>query len=381
MPDYSPYPEIRGVRRLARLLTFLTVMLLVVLGLYAWPLVRNRIWGPNADARAITPRGDLADVEKTTIGLFKKASPSVAFITTDTRRVNPFNRRVQDVPQGAGSGFLWSREGIVVTNFHVIQNASAAHVILYDQSTYDAQIVGADPDHDLAVLRIMPGIGVELAPIPVGTSADLEVGQSVFAIGNPFGLDQSLTTGVISALKRTIKGVNGNPIDDVIQTDAAINPGNSGGPLLDSAGRLIGMNTEIYSESGVWSGIGFAVPVDMINRIVPQIIKTGHATRAKLGVQFDDALSQRLLGRRQIQGLAIGEVLPDSPAARAGLVGLTPGGRGGYMLGDVITAINDKAIHSSGDLFTAMDRVAPGDNVSVTILRNGASQTLKIQAE
>jgi S1-C subfamily serine protease len=361
----------------------LTALLVVVLILYFWPLLRNWYSGPSAMQRPITPRGELAGMEQTTVAIFKSASPSVAFITTDMQRINRYTQRQQEVPLGAGSGFVWDDHGIIVTNYHVIQNASAAHVILYDQTTYDAELVGADPDHDLAVLRITPPLGVSLAAIPVGTSSDLQVGQSVFAIGNPYGFDQSLTTGVISALKRTITGANRSPIDGVIQTDAAINPGNSGGPLLDSAGRLIGMNTAIYSNNGSWSGIGFAIPVDTINRIVPQIIKTGKAVRARLGIQPDDsAFSINNTRRRNIQGVAIRDVLPDSPAAKAGITGMTENIRNGnFQLGDVLVAINDKPIKVAQDYTLAMDHITPGETVTVTIWRNGQTLKLEMKAE
>jgi S1-C subfamily serine protease len=330
----------------------LTALLVVVLILYFWPLLRNWYSGPSAMQRPITPRGELAGMEQTTVAIFKSASPSVAFITTDMQRINRYTQRQQEVPLGAGSGFVWDDHGIIVTNYHVIQNASAAHVILYDQTTYDAELVGADPDHDLAVLRITPPLGVSLAAIPVGTSSDLQVGQSVFAIG-------------------------------VIQTDAAINPGNSGGPLLDSAGRLIGMNTAIYSNNGSWSGIGFAIPVDTINRIVPQIIKTGKAVRARLGIQPDDsAFSINNTRRRNIQGVAIRDVLPDSPAAKAGITGMTENIRNGnFQLGDVLVAINDKPIKVAQDYTLAMDHITPGETVTVTIWRNGQTLKLEMKAE
>ncbi len=400
MTDYQN--ELRHVRRLGRLLLVLTTALIVVIGVYAWPLVRG--WfshgGSGSGSREITPRGKLADIELSTIQLFKDASPSVAFITTETRR--NINRRAQNVPNGAGSGFVWDEATgggyYIVTNFHVIKDASVAHVILSDQTSYDADIIGGDADHDMAVLRINTPAGVQLVKIPIGESKDLQVGQYVLAIGNPFGLDQSLSTGVISALNRTINSVADTPIDGVIQTDAAINPGNSGGPLLDSAGRLIGMNTAILSPSGAWNGIGFAIPVDTINRIVPQIVATGHVTRAKLGIQFDDDLSRALLARAGLKGLAISDVEPGSPAAKAGLLGITQnfgrGGRGGgagggaagagggggylpYALGDVLTGINDHAIKSGSDLFTAMDRIKPGEIVDVVILRTRADGTFQ----
>jgi len=352
------------------LLTALTTMLLIVLGLYAWPLIRNHYF-PGDGSRQITPRGPLLAFENVTIDVFRKDSPSVVYITTEMRGRKPNSRDFGDIPQGAGSGFIWDEQGHIITNFHVIQTASAAHVILSDQSTYDATIIGADPSHDVAVLKIEVPIAVRLIPIPLGKSGDLVVGQSTFAIGNPFGLDQSLTTGVISALKRTITPPGGVPIEDVIQTDAAINPGNSGGPLLDSAGLLIGINTAIYSTSpsGAWSGIGFAIPVDTANRVIPKIIQTGKFTRARLtGVQLDDTL-QLPAG---ISGAVVRFVEPNSPAGKAGLVAAAdlPQGRGGFsrlMIADIITAINGKPVKNNGDLFTIMEDVTPGDDVTLTV--------------
>ena len=246
--------EVRYVRRMGFILTVLTSMLLVVLGFYAWQLIRAKFF-PAEGARPITERGPLMSFEKVTIDVVKKASPSVAYINTDMRAINLRTRAIEDVPQGAGSGIIWDEQGHVVTNFHVIQNASAAHVVLFDQSAFDAKLVGADPSHDLAVLKIDTPLGMHLVPIEMGTSADLQVGQSTFAIGNPFGLDQTVTTGIVSALKRTITDAEGHSLEDVIQTDAAINPGNSGGPLLDSAARLIGINTAtaVYSSSHAYA--------------------------------------------------------------------------------------------------------------------------------
>jgi len=246
-----------------------------------WPqLIRPA--APRAAPRPVAARGDLAADEQATIALFKQASPSVVYITTLARRlVGYFD--VTEVPQGTGSGFLWDGSGHVVTNFHVIQGASAARVTLHDGSEWTATLVGASPDHDLAVLRIAAP-RQRLAPILVGRSGDLQVGQRVFAIGNPFGLDFTLTTGIVSALGRSIPSLTGRKIEDVIQTDAAINPGNSGGPLLDSAGRLVGVNTQIASPSGASAGIGFAVPVDTVNRVVPQLIAHGKLARPWLGI-------------------------------------------------------------------------------------------------
>ena len=378
--------EVRHVRRMGFILTVLTSMLLIVLGFYAWQLIRVKFF-PAEGARPITQRGPLFSFENVTIDVAKKASPSVAFITTDVRAFNRGTRAVEDVPQGAGSGIIWDEQGHVVTNFHVIQNASAAHVVLSDQSTYGATIIGADPSHDLAVLKIDVPLGMRLVPIQMGTSADLVVGQSTFAIGNPFGLDQTVTTGIVSAVKRTIPNrITGDPIEDVIQTDAAINPGNSGGPLLDSAARLIGINTAIYSPSGAYAGIGFAIPVDTANRVVPQIIKTGKFQRALLGVSFDDSL-QRLLPPN-VQGVAVSTVEPNSAAAGAGLTAATTQGRGGFgrglartTLGDVITQINDHPIKNGGDLFTTMDHITPGETVTITVWNNGTTRQVRVKTQ
>jgi S1-C subfamily serine protease len=329
----------------------LTLLLAIVLVLYSWPIFRSLVYGPGGGPRPIAPRGDLMDFEKTTQAIFKSASPSVAYITTEARMIDRFSRRITEVPRGSGSGFIWDEQGHVVTNFHVINGASRAHVILHDQTSYDASVVGYSANHDLAVLKINVPLGVKLVPIPIGTSHDLEVGQSAFAIGNPFGLDQTLTTGIISALKRTITGESGRPIEDVIQTDAAINPGNSGGPLLDSAGRLIGVNTAIYSPSGSWSGIGFAIPVDTANRVIPEIIKTGEYRPGRIGIRYTEAASQALLKPRHVQGLAVESVMPNTPAEHAGLQGFTVGADGTTSLGDVITAINGTPVKSGNDVY------------------------------
>jgi S1-C subfamily serine protease len=377
--------EVRYLRRMGFLLTVLTSMLVVVLAFYGWQFVRNRYFAA-VRARPIAPRGPLFAFETVAVDVAQRASPSVAFITTDMKAFNRRTRTIEDVPQGAGSGIVWDEQGHVVTNFHVIQSASAAHVILSDQTSYSAQLVGADPSHDLAVLKIDVPLGVQLVPIPIGTSSDLKVGQSTFAIGNPFGLDQSVTTGIVSALNRTIEGPDGNPMDGLIQTDAAINPGNSGGPLLDSAGRLVGINTAIYSPTRAYAGIGFAIPVDMANRVVPQIIKTGKYQRARLGISFDETL-QALLPNG-VQGLPISAVEPNSPAAGAGVAAAGTGragalGRGAVRtnLGDVITHINDRPIKSPADIFSTMDRVSPGDKVSVTLWNNGAIRRIEIVAQ
>ena len=373
--------DIHFVRRLGRLMLILTVLLACVLAMYAWPLIHSWLFAPSSQPRPITPRGELMEVEKSTISIFKHASPSVAFITTNTREYNPWNHTSAEVPQGSGSGFVWDEDGHIVTNLHVIQNASSAQVILYDQSAYAAKVVGFSADHDLAVLKINVPATVRLVPLPLGTSRDLQVGQSVFAIGNPFGFDQTLTTGVISAVKRSnLAGESGRPIEDAIQIDAAINPGNSGGPLLDSAGRLIGVNTAIVSPTGTWAGIGFAIPVDTANRVVPEIIATGRYTRGRIGIRFKDIQSDRLLTPLHMKGLAIGVIEPNSPADKAGLIGVSEDLNGEPVLGDVITNVNGQPITSSKDLLAAFDSLRPGDAVTLTVCHKGQSQTYQLHA-
>jgi S1-C subfamily serine protease len=333
-----------------------------LLGRQAQGQLRN----PNAAPRPITPRGALSAEERATIALFRQASPSVVYITTLARQRDFFSLNIAEIPQGSGSGFVWDQEGHIITNFHVIQEASRAKVTLADHSVWDAQLVGVAPDHDLAVLYIKAPKH-QLRPLAIGTSADLEVGQSVFAIGNPFGLDQTLTTGIISALGREIRATTGRTIAGVVQTDAAINPGNSGGPLLDSAGRLIGVNMAIVSPSGSNAGIGFAVPVDTVNRIVPQLIRQGEITRAGLGVRIgDDRVSRRL----NLPGVLIIEVDKGSAAEAAGLRSTQVDAKGGVKLGDVIVAIDGERIETSDDLFNAMEKRAVGEVVKVTVLRS-----------
>jgi S1-C subfamily serine protease len=335
---------------------------------------QGQLRNPNAAPRTITPRGGLNAEERATIGLFRQASPSVVYITILARQRDLFNLNIAEIPQGSGSGSIWSQEGHIITNFHVIQGASAAKVTLADHSVWDAQLVGVAPDHDLAVLYINAPKN-QLRPLAIGTSADLEVGQSVFAIGNPFGLDQTLTTGIISALGREINATTGRTIAGVIQTDAAINPGNSGGPLLDSAGRLIGVNTAIFSPSGSNAGIGFAVPVDTVNRIVPQLIRQGEITRAGLGVRIgDDRVSRRF----KLPGVLIIEVDKGSAAEAAGLRGTRVDARGGTKLGDIIVAIDSDRIETSNDLFNAMEKRAVGETVKVAVVRGEARLSVSV---
>ncbi len=327
---------------------------------------------PEAQPRTVAARGELAADEQSTIRLFENARDSVVFITTKGEVVDFWTRNVHRVPRGTGSGFIWDDAGHVVTNFHVIDQASEATVKLADGRSFRAGLVGASPAHDIAVLKI--GVGFKRPPpVPVGSSAELKVGQKVFAIGNPFGLDWTLTTGIVSALDRSLGGENGSSIEHLIQTDAAINPGNSGGPLLDSAGRLIGINTAIYSPSGASAGIGFAVPVDTVNRVVPQLISQGRYLRPALGIGVDEALNERIKRAFAIEGVAVLGVPRDSAAAQAGLQAARRGRDGGIELGDVIVAVEGRRIASVGELGRRLDDFRIGDRVRLGVLRQGAA--------
>ena len=331
-----------------------------------------------AEPRAVADRANLDPDERRTIELFRTASVSVVYITTQAQRMDFWTRNIFEVPQGTGSGFLWDDRGHVVTNYHVLQGATAAKITLADQE-YEATFVGGAADHDLAVLQIRAP-GAKLVPIRVGTSADLQVGQKVFAIGNPFGLDHTLTTGIVSALGRTIQSVANTPIDDAIQTDAAINPGNSGGPLLDSSGRLIGVNTAIYSPSGASAGIGFAVPVDTVNRIVPQLVAHGQVFRPRLGVEIDDRLSALVTQRLGVEGVLIRNVTEGSGAEAAGLRGSQLRG-GAVVPGDVIQEIDGKAVRTQNELLARLSNYKPGDTVSLVVWREGKTRKASVRLQ
>jgi S1-C subfamily serine protease len=328
---------------------------------------------PGGAAPSPAPRSDLDEDERQTIALFQRASVSVAFVTTRVQRMDFWTRNVFEVPQGTGSAFLWDDRGHVVTNYHVLQDATSAQVTLGDQE-YEASLVGVAPEHDLAVLSIRAGRD-RFVPLKVGTSAGLQVGQKVYAIGNPFGLDHTLTTGIVSALGRTIQTAEGTPIDDAIQTDAAINPGNSGGPLLDSGGRLIGVNTAIYSPSGASAGIGFAVPVDTVSRIVPQLVTHGRVLRPRLGVEMDDRLSAVVTRRLGVSGVLVRAVTAGSGAAAAGLRETTMQGRR-IVPGDIIQEIDGKAVETSNELLARLSNYKGGDTITLAIWRDG--KTLKV---
>jgi S1-C subfamily serine protease len=371
----------RNARLWIRLLSLLIAALLVAVAalsyrmhrLESYVLPRNlpKLGVP----RPVAPREDLASGEKARIALFRKTWESVVHITTLAVRTDPFRMNVLEVPKGSGSGFLWDLHGHVVTNFHVIAGADEARVTFADHSTLPARLVGHSARNDLAVLRIS-ALPKNLTPLPLGSSHDLVVGQDVIAIGSPFGLDYTLSTGVISGLGREIQGVGGLPIGGAIQTDAAINPGNSGGPLIDSSGRLIGINTAILSPSGASAGVGFAVPVDTVARVVPDLIAYGREVRPVMGVELaDDAVADRL----GVPGVLVLGVVPGSPAEKVGIVptqrqALT----GEIVLGDVITHIDGAELRRAADLYLKLEKHQPGDSITISIVRDRQRRTLSL---
>jgi S1-C subfamily serine protease len=366
-----------------RKLSAIAAVALAALALIAATWLVAGLWSRQAAAEAaprqVTARGPLLAEEQATIGLFEAARPAVVYITTQARVVDAWTRNVFNIPRGSGSGFIWDDRGHVVTNHHVIAGASGASVRLSDGRDAAASLVGSSPAHDLAVLRIDVS---SLPPaLPIGRSGDLKVGQGTFAIGNPFGLDWTLTTGIVSALDRSLPAEDGRTlIEHLIQTDAAINPGNSGGPLLDSAGRLIGVNTLIFSPSGASAGVGFAVPVDTVNRVVPQLIATGRYVRPTLGIQVDERLNQLVIERLGTKGVAVLRVTPGSAAAAAGLRGVREE-RGQVVAGDVIQAVDGTAVDSVARLLGRLDERAVGDTVRLTVLREGRQIEVNVRLQ
>ena len=325
----------------------------------------------------LTAVQSLSPEELKTIAVFEKAAKSVAYITNTAVRRDFWSLNTFEVPQGSGSGFIWNTQGHIVTNYHVVYGADSIQVVLDNQSTHDARVIGVDPDHDLAVLHITSA-KKQLKPLDIGNSKNLRVGQHVLAIGNPFGLDHTLTTGVVSALGRSIKSINDRTIEGVIQTDAAINPGNSGGPLLNSSGQLIGVNTQIISPSGAFAGIGFAVPVNIVKRIVPQLIQYGKVIRPGIGVSL---IPDSIANRWGVKGIVIARVQPGSPAANAGLKSLEELRSGRIRLGDVIVSIDGQRVRSYDDLATILDRYNVGDRIKLGVRRNNKERTLKIKLQ
>lgn len=370
MSGYASDPSRGQPRSLTALLPLLVLLVAILLAVQVWTLagrggLPSRTLDPSAQPRPIAPAGDLAEDEKSTIALFKQASKSVVHITTSEVGRDFLSFNDQEVELGSGSGFLWDENGHVVTNYHVVENANRFKVTLADQSSWDAVPIGAAADRDVAVLRISAPAN-RLQPLLIGTSRDLEVGQKVFAIGNPFGLDQTLTTGIISGLGRQIKARTGRVIDGVIQTDAAINPGNSGGPLLDSRGRLIGMNTAIYSPSGVSAGIGFAIPVDTVQRVVPQVLRHGRVIRPTLDAQFfPDSLTRRVASK----GVLVARVERGGAAAKAGLHSTRRTSDGDIQWGDLIVAVEGKPVEGLDELLTMLEKHSIGEQVKLKIIR------------
>jgi S1-C subfamily serine protease len=319
----------------------------------------------------------LLEDERNTIQVFGETAPSVVFITTKVVRRDFFSMDVFEIPQGSGSGFVWDKKGHIVTNFHVVQGANIVNVTFSDHSNYQADVVGAEPSKDLAVIKVDAPSRI-LQPVPVGSSANLRVGQKVMAIGNPFGLDQTLTVGVVSALGREITSVSNRKIRNVIQTDAAINPGNSGGPLIDSQGAFIGVNTAIIAPSGANAGIGFAVPVDVVKGIVPQLIQYGKVIRPGLGISVvDDSIARRL----GIEGVIIRSVSSGSAADKAGLKGISRNQRGQIILGDVIVGIKGMSVEDYDELAYALEQCQIGEVVAVEYVRDGEKRKTQVRLQ
>jgi S1-C subfamily serine protease len=354
--------------RFTRLALLVLVILLAIL--VVQPYIDRMLFSATTP-RAIEPRGDLAEIEHSTIKMFEQVSPSVVQVTG--RRGGNELSATNDEGVGiqAGTGFIWDSAGHVVTNDHVVQGTAAIAVRLATGEVVRAEIVGVTSNYDLAVIRLESPRQLP-PPITIGTSADLKVGQFAFAIGNPFGLDQSLTMGVISALKRRLPTAGGREISNVIQTDAAINPGNSGGPLLDSAGRLIGVNTAIVSPAGANTGVGFAIPVDVVNRVVPELIRTGRVPTPGIGIVLANEDAATRLG---VEGVVIVRVSPGSPAERAGLQGLN---LATGTLGDVIVSANDKPVGRVPDLTDQLEQIGVGGKIQLTLKRDSRQRSVDV---
>jgi len=342
--------------------TFLSIVF-VALGL----VYGARAWrGGDSEPRPVAAGAPLGAEERATIALFESAAPSAVFVESLNLRLNRRSLQAETVKEGSGSGFVWDEDGHVVTNYHVVSGSERFRVRFPSGLAYPAELIGAAPDYDLAVLKV-EAEREHPKPLPLGRSSELRVGQHCFAIGSPFGYEQTLTTGVISALERSIQSQSNLAIHGVIQTDAAVNPGNSGGPLLDSSGRLIGVNTAIATATGANTGVSFAVPVDTVNRIVPRILKEkGDVRRAGLGIKLAPDLYAVDAGLR---GAVVGSVLADGPADRAGMEGLRETGSGDVLVGDVIVGIDGQEIRREADLYQALEVYRAGDEVRVRVDR------------
>ncbi|HMA72723.1 MAG TPA: trypsin-like peptidase domain-containing protein [Xanthobacteraceae bacterium] len=352
-----------------RFFRFAIITVLVLLAAsVAQPYVTHLLLSETAP-RSVTARGDLSDAERSTIALFEQVSPSVVQVVGRQGGTGAFEEEGGGVQ--SGTGFAWDGAGNIVTNNHVVNGTTDVVVRLGTGEAVAADIVGTAPNYDLAVIRLRSSQAIP-KPVAIGSSADLKVGQFAFAIGNPFGLDQSLTFGVISALHRRLPTSSGHQISNVIQTDAAVNPGNSGGPLLDSSGRVVGVNTAIISPSGTNAGIGFAIPIDIVNRVVPQLIRDGHVPTPGIGIV---AVSEQDATRLGVEGIPILRTLPNSPAARAGLHGVDL--RAG-ALGDVIVSVNEKPVRRLSDLTNELDEIGVGHEVKLGIMRNNRNETINV---
>jgi S1-C subfamily serine protease len=346
----------------------LLVLLAIVIVVVARPYIDEALFAAKTP-RPVEARGDLAEIERLNIEIFQRASPSVVQIAGRVGGTSALQGGQDEVK--SGSGFVWDRAGNVVTNNHVVENAQDLQVRLASGEVARANVIGTAPNYDLAVIQIRTA-GALPPPLAVGSSADLKVGQFAYAIGNPFGLDETLTTGIISALKRRLPTSGGREIAGAIQTDAPINPGNSGGPLLDSAGRLIGVNTAIYSPSGSNAGVGFAIPVDVVNRIVPDLIGKGRVATPGIGIQ---AANEAMAARLGVDGVVVVRTMPGSPAEQAGIRGVD---LNNDTLGDVIVAANGTAVHKLSDLVDQLEKVGIGRKVELTLRRGDQTRTTNV---
>lgn len=330
--------------------------------------------------RPLSNLSDLTSDEARTIQVFERSKGSVAFIQTVRKNHDHWSSQTFGATTGAGSGFFWDDKGHVVTNAHLMDDAMEAIVRMPDRSEYSAKLVGISPTFDIAVIRVDMPSG-RPTPLPLFDSENLHVGQKTLAMGNPFGLDLTLTSGVISALNRTLMDDEGNLIQHLIQTDAAINPGNSGGPLLDSSGRLIGMNTAIYSTSGTSSGVGFAIPANTLIRVIPSLIRDGYYLRPSLGIKVDDSINKLAQSEIGFVGVMVISVEKGSPADRAGIQGSRFDRMGNFTAGDIVKAIDDQPVTSVEDLLMHLDEKSLGQMVDIRIIRKGVAFKVRLRLE
>jgi S1-C subfamily serine protease len=357
---------------------------LIALAIFAGACFVRESAPPATLAREM-PSFELQPEERRVVEIFRRASKSTVFVSSNAVvRRSFFSLNTEEIPRGSGSGFVWDKEGHIVTNFHVVREhiedgkGTSITVTLENQKQYRAEVRGYFADKEIAVLKVNAPAD-QLHPLEVGSSSDLVVGQSAIAIGNPFGLDHTLTVGVVSAVGREIRALTGRRIQDVIQTDAAINPGNSGGPLLNSAGQVIGMNTAILSPVGVNAGIGFAIPIDTVERYVTQIISEGKVSGPGLGIAIVNPNLARRMGVRG--GVLVGELTPGGPADRAGLRGTRIHSDWSVELGDIITGIGKEKVLDVNALRDVLERHDVGDDVEVTLIRDGRERKVRLRLQ